>query len=148
MNDKLPGYKQPSRKQHSSVAYYILSIIGLALIAGGLWWAYPPITAGIQQLPNYVNLNWAHKPTLIESLLSMLGMIWLAVSASFWGGWLLKRSFRKIKGQKWRIHVDGKGKIAEFFPPVLRYLKFSCYYLIFVLLFVILQYPVQFLIFS
>lgn len=149
METSLEQVKQ-KQNRHSLVVYYLLVLAALIVMTAGLWWAYSPINRGIGQLPAFVSLNWAHEPALLEVLLRMLGMIWLALSCLFWGGWLLRRSVRKIKGQQWRIdrHTSNKiSCIAGFFPPVLPYLKISCYYLMLVLLFVILQYPLQFLVF-
>ncbi|MDH3325536.1 MAG: hypothetical protein OEM38_02320 [Gammaproteobacteria bacterium] len=134
--------------RHPNVGYYLLAILVLVIMFGGIWLGHPFVINGIRQMPDYVNLSWAHDSSLIETLLSMLGVVWLVGSLLFWGGWLLRRSYRKIKGLHWRIRVGGKGGVAHFFPPVLSYLKLSCYYLIIVLLFVILQYPLQFIIFS
>ncbi len=153
-------------KKKPRVMYLLLSVAALILMFSGLWVAYAPILRGIEALPHYVNLRWAHESSLLETLLSMLGMLWLAASAIFWGGWLLRRSVRKMKGQHWRVNVNEaskqglkhglrkrfkggvKSNIVGFFPPVLPYLKVSSYYLMLVLLFVILQYPLQFLFFQ
>ena len=140
--------KQLNKKQSASFAYYIYLLLGIVVISGATYLAYAPVSAGISNLPAYANLSWAHNVELVESLLKMAGMFWLVASALFWGGWLFRRSFRKIRGGQWRVHVDGKGKVAEFFPPVLSYLKVSCFYLAFILLFVIAQYPLQYLIFT
>ena len=137
-----------STQESSLVVYYLLVLLGFGLIAVGVWIANPSIINGFNRLPDFMSLTWAHDSVLLKSFLELMGMSWLVVSAFFWGGWVIRRAYRKIRGLCWRIKTEGMSKIAPLFPPVLNYLKFSCYYLIVVLLFVILQYPLQFMLFS
>ncbi|MDH5258173.1 MAG: hypothetical protein OEX07_09190 [Gammaproteobacteria bacterium] len=146
--DKTNRSHSDSVKHHSNIVYYLFASLGACLIFVGTWWAYPEIITGLQALPHYANLSWAHNAVLVEKLLAMSGMIWLLASCFFWGGWLINRSYRKIRGREWRIHIDEKGRIAALFPPVLRYLQLSCYYLGVILIFVVLQYPLQFILFT
>lgn len=135
-------------KQSSVIFYYGMMIIAIITVGEVLWLAYPYALLGIDQWSSYVNVTWAHDSQLVENLLRILGMLWLSVSALFWGGWFLKRLLRKIKGLQWRIN---KKKLLETSivvkSPELKYLTYSCHYLVFVLLFFILQYPLQYLIF-
>ena len=148
MLDKAKVDKSHKHSPAAGLAYYGLILISLASLLSGLWWAYPKINNGFRELPDIINLHWAHDALLLQTFLAMMGMLWFVVTLFFWCGWLIRRSWRKLHGKHWRIHKNGLGRFAELFPPVLIYLRASCYYLATVLLYVILQYPIQFIIFK
>lgn len=131
-------------KSSAPAFYYLMAIITVCLIGVTFWLAYPYFLIGYNQWPKYINVNWAHNSQLLGDLLRILGLVWFLVSVVFWGSWLLKRVFRKISGLQWKI--PQKKQIAS--TPVFRYLKYSCNYLMLVLLFFILQYPIQFILFT
>ncbi len=146
--DKATAAKSHKHSPAARLVYYGLILISLASLLVGLWWAYPKIDHGFRGLPDFVNLHWAHDALLLQTFLAMMGMLWFVVTLFFWCGWLIRRSWRKLHGKHWRIHKKGLSRFAELFPPVLIYLRASCYYLAIVLLYVILQYPIQFIIFK
>jgi len=124
----------------------VIFLASIAIIVEGVYVSLPSIKAGFLHWASYFNLQWAHQESLIQVLVNFSLMSWLCFSALFFGGWLLRRSTRKLRGKDWALASEGKRK--KFFPPVLLYLRISCYFLFFIFLFVVLQYPIQFIIFS
>ncbi len=135
--------KEAHRPVWRMLPFLGLLLLSLFMIVKTLHFSIPDIQTGYAHWPEYLNLKWAHQESLIQMLIKFALMVWLSVSGLFFGGWLLHRSIRKLRGKNWSIvgHQDKK----RFFPPVLLYLKFSCYFLVLVFLFVILQYPLQFI---
>ena len=121
-------------------------MLAVVIIVAGFAIALPHIIAGGQATTDYLSLHWAKDHRLITVLIYASVMLWLLISALFWGGWLLRRSVRKLRGASWRV-VNRKDSKLHFFPPVVSYLKISCAYLFIVLLYVIFQYPIQYIIF-
>ena len=132
--------KQLSKNQQRLLI--LLSLLAIAGIILGLVTSSPAIIQGLPQLPHYLNLDWAHDSLLIQTLLNLSLMIWLCFSSLFWGGWLIHRCYRKLSGQNWCLTKA----IKIFFPPVLLYLKLSCTFFLVIWLYVIAQYPIQFII--
>ena len=133
--------------RNKKIFYWVLMFVALLMMFGALVLALPHLIQGGESVPDYINLTWAHDQLLITQLIYSATMLWLMVSALFWGGWLLSRSIRKLKGETWRI-VDKNNDKLKFFPPVMRYLQLSCFYLVLVFLFVVFQYPLQYIIFT
>lgn len=139
-------HKEVSRPVWRMLPFLGLLLLALFLIIKTIHFSIPDIQAGYAHWPEYLNLEWAHQESLIQVLINFTLMVWLSYSGLFFGGWLLHRSIRKLRGKRWSI-VVGQDK-KRFFPPVLRYLKFSCYFLVLIFLFVIIQYPLQFIYYS
>ena len=139
--------KTPTRFQKSLILYVLLILAAMWLIVAVAMQSLPEILQIAQTLPAYVNLSWAHNQQLIEQLILSTGMIWFLASAVYFGLWLLHRSIRKLKGKTWLIIVKNR-KRKRFFPALLPYLKFSCGYFSLVFLYLVLQYPLQFIIFK
>ena len=133
--------------RNKKIFYWVLMFVALLMMGGGVVAALPHLIQGGERVPEYINLTWAHEQILITQLIYSATMLWLMVSSLFWGGWLLSRSMRKLQGKTWRI-VDKKSGKLKFFPPVTRYLQLSCFYLLLVFLFVVFQYPLQYIIFT
>lgn len=128
--------------------YSAVCLTALAVIVGAIYHASPAMLAGYHHGAEYLNPGWAHQENLIRVFIDFTLMIWLVMSGLFFGGWLLRRSIRKLAGKSWSLSKqssNSKDKQTRFFPPVMRYLQVSCYCLVVILLFVILQYPVQFI---
>jgi len=124
--------------------FVIIGLLGFAAIILVVLLSIPSIQLGFQSWSEYMDLTWAHQENLIQVLINFSLMMWLFVSTFFFGGWMLNRSIRKFRGKSWSIATDNP-KRKKFFPPILPYLKLSCLFLLVVLLFVILQYPLQFI---
>ena len=122
--------------------FFVLLV--LAIIAEVVVSSMPSFQVGYQVWPQYLNLNWAHQENLIQTFIDFFLRVWLLFTAVFFGGWLLSRSIRKLRGKSWLLEVKDSQR-GRFFPPVLIYLKLSCLFLIAVFLFVIFQYPLQFI---
>lgn len=137
---------QPEKKDKRLLAYVVLGLFSLALMFEAVYFSLPYLSLGLQNWPAYINLNWAHREELIAVFIYFFLVIWLSVSALFFGGWLLRRSIRKFKGKGWA--VESRNGKKKFFPPILLFLKLSCVYLICIFLFVISQYPLQFIIYA
>jgi len=139
----------PKKRSKSVVLFYFVILLGaLGLIVGAAYQASSAILAGYTHWANYFDPQWAHEERLISILIDFVLMLWLVGTGLFWGGWLLHRSIRKLKGLSWSLdvsQVSEKKKRKRFFPPIMRYLQMSCLYLFIVLFFVIVQYPLQFI---
>jgi len=128
------------------LAFLIIGFFAIAIIVLAVVVSLPFIQVGLQSWQEYLDLKWAHQENLIQVLINFFLMLWLSFSALYFGGWLLNRSIRRLNGKSWSLEIDNpKSKI--FFPPILPYLKFSCLFLLMILLFVMFQYPLQFIFF-
>ncbi|HFE37438.1 MAG TPA: hypothetical protein ENK06_03325 [Gammaproteobacteria bacterium] len=137
-------HKLATRPRAKTLWFLFLLLVALLLISESLYWSIPVIQAGVKHWAAYLNWNWAHQATLIQILLNFVLALWLSVTVLYFGGWLARRSFRKLQGKPWSLERNGiQGK--KFFPPVLLYLKISCLFLVLIIAFVILQYPLQFM---
>ena len=132
------------RSTQKKPIFLIIGLFALAMIAQTVVVSWPFIQLGLQSWQEYFSLKWAHQEDLIQLLINFSLMLWLSISVIFFGGWLLKRSIRRLNGKSWSLETDDP-KRKKFFPPVLSYLKFSCLFLLVILLFVMFQYPLQFI---
>lgn len=138
--------QKTTKFQKSLILYVLLILAAMWLIVAVAIRSVPEITQIAKTLPAYANLSWAHNQQLIEQLILSAGMIWFLASAVYFGLWVLSRSIRKLKGKTWLITVENR-KRRRFFPALLPYLKLSCVYFSLVFLYLVLQYPLQFIIF-
>lgn len=144
----------PKKHAKSAVLFYFVIVCSaVGLMVGAVYQASPAILAGYIHWATYFDLQWAHEARLISILVDFVLMLWLVGTGLFWGVWLLHRSIRKLKGLSWSLDVNqidtkktgAKKKRKRFFPPIMRYLQVSCVFLIIALIFVIAQYPLQFI---
>jgi len=138
---------QITLSRNKKVFYGLLIIVAFSMIGGSVVLALPHLIQSGGQAVQYLNLKWAYDQILISQLIVSGTMLWILSSAIFWGSWLLRRTIRKFKGQSWRV-LDAKNNKKRFFPPVMRYLQASCFYLMALFLFVVTQYPLQYIIFA
>lgn len=138
--------EQPDRFQKSLLLYVLLILATMWLIVAVGMQAVPEVVVMAKSITAYGNFTWARNQELIEQLIVSTGMIWLLTSVIFFGMWLLHRSYRKLKGKTWLTSIENQ-KRKRFFPALLSYLKLSCAYFLIIFLFLVLQYPLQFIIF-
>lgn len=142
-NKMMESHKSTQKKP----VFIVIGLIALAIIAQAIVLSLPFIQVGLQRWQEYLDLQWAHQENLIQVLINFSLMLWLSSSAFYFGGWLLHRSIRKLMGKSWSLETHN-AKRKKFFPPILPYLKLSCLYLMVVLIFVMFQYPLQFILYT
>ncbi len=147
VNPRVDKSTKVALSRNKKIFYWVLMFVALLIMAGGVVATFPQLIHSGAKVPDYINLTWAHDQKLISQFIFLATMLWLMVSALFWGGWLLSRSIRKLKGRTWRI-VDKNSNKLKFFPHVTLYLQLSCFYLLVIFLFVVSQYPLQYIIFT
>jgi len=127
------------------IFFGFVMLAAILLICASAMLAVPHFIYGVENVHAYKNMTWAHDQLLISQFIQVMMMIWLMLSALFWGGWMLNRAMRKLKGNSWRIQTINSR--LRFFPPVNLYLKVSCIYLLIIFLFTVFQYPLQYMIY-
>jgi len=140
---KLEGGRA-NKRTGKKLLFFSVVLLSLALIAEALFLSLPSFRVGMQSWPEYLNMTWAHQENLIRDLVDFALKVWLSASALFFGGWLLNRSVRKLRDKSWRLKAANT-KRGKFFPPIMLYLKLSCSYLVVIFMFIVLQYPLQFM---
>ena len=146
LNSLSEANSQVSISKNKKLFYRLLVFIALVIIGGGIAVSAPHLFTSSNQVGLYVNLQWAHDQNLISQLTVTGVMLWLMGSSLYWGGWLFRRSVRKLNGGNWRV-FDVKTERNKFFPHVTAYLRVSCFYLAMLFVFIAAQYPLQYMIF-
>lgn len=142
--------KSPNLKSDNPVYGVTTGLLWVALLSGifaigyTAYALYPYIFNGIASFEQYLNFTWAHEAQQVEVFLQLSVAVWAISTVLYFDGWLIHRSFRKLKGKAWRIVSDDNRK--HFFPKIMPYMKWSCLFLAVVWLFVIVQYPLQYMI--
>ncbi len=118
----------------------LFAVAGSALVSD---LAYPYLQTGIRNYDAFLSWQWAHEPHLVAMFLQWHLALWCVVTSYYFTGWLIHRAVRKLKGRSWLI--PGQDKRRHFLPNLLPFLRGSCIYFGLVWAFVILQYPLQFM---
>ncbi|MDX1810579.1 MAG: hypothetical protein R3240_01410 [Gammaproteobacteria bacterium] len=118
-------------------------LLGIGLLAYTAYQLYPTLLTGVLGYRAYFTPAWAHDSEVVHILLTTGIALWIVYSSLYLSIWLIHRSMRKLKGKPWRIRF--KDERLHFLPNMRAYLKISCIYLAVLWLFVIAQYPLQFL---
>jgi len=136
-----------SNKKRSLV---LLLIVLLAILVQSLWYSYPYLAVGLAQLPELANLKWAHDERLLHDFLLLCGMAWFVFAITFIVARISRRILRRLMGKPWRLQNRDQIRMMHVAENSLslKFLKYSCIYFSFVLLFAIFQYPLQFVIFT
>lgn len=129
--------------RHKKTGIMLLLFSALGLLAWTTYLLYPIIAAGMMSFRVFLDPVWAHNPISVELLLQFSLAVWLLFSTLYFSLWMIRRSIRKLQGKTWRLTF--KDETLHFFPNILLYLKISCVFLALVWLFVVAQYPLQFL---
>lgn len=130
----------------SRIVKWILWLL-LAAFVGSLFFAgnylYPFVYQGATRYHEYLNFNWAHQADLVLYLLQFGLALWALMSAFYFCGWFIHRLLRKARGKSWVLM--GSDNRKRYLPALSKYLKISVVYLSALWLFVVAQYPLQFM---
>lgn len=132
-------------KKLITILNWVLIVVGMSLLGVGIYQLFPFIAFGVNHYTDYLTWQWAHESRLVEGFLQLALALWFVFTLMVFSTWLIHRSIRKLTGKPWRT-ID-KNKHRHFFPKLIPFIKWSCLYLALVWLFVIGQYPVQYMLF-
>lgn len=138
--------KEKSPRSVMLFGFALLILIALALVLISVYSLYQQIQLVQSSASGYLSRDWAHQNDLITLYVYTSLVLWASMSGFFYGGWLIRRSVRKLKGRPWKVSFQENNQIkTRFFPPVKRYLQWSCWYFFLVIGFLLLQFPLQFI---